>query len=340
MSDPNVIGDLIETRKSIKRKFQDLQRGLINEGIVRDLAFKPISKPLEELVSETKKRGLAKKNKNNEPSVNAFQPMEVGVGDSMNDPSERTTLEETEPFIDDEKTNEAGEEEEDENASELFHSILEVPPPPLIPSQAKTSVKQRGFSDIFEEKLGKLSGPYLKLFMENPKETDSTFGIHISENEKGSMIYKIGDTPVSVEDDVITLDHKSGTKKIRSSVGLLELLVKKKSDRRLCDAKDLTKYKQILELTNAHRVGHCPEGKIKSSGSEKYVNIISPLFYPKVEFPVVGEVKGSGLRFWQNPNTLVRRLILLNSSKLAGNTAHEAEILSIEEELRRANFIY
>lgn len=358
MSDPDVIGDLIETRKSIKRKFQDLQRGLINDGLARDLAFQPISKPLRELVSETKKKRFGEKKK--EPDANDFfspspaEPMDLG--NLMDESLDRTMLqgkegeeeEEEEEAFAFEKGKERGKKkknqarareemdgDEDEDSNELYHSILETFPP-------KTS-NQRGFSEFFEEKLGKLSGPYLKLFMENPKETDQQFGIQISKDASGSMMYKIGNTPVSIVDDVITIQNKSDPKKFKSSLGLLELLVKKKPDLSAIGKKDLAAFKQILEMTSSHKVNNQPEGRIKSSGSEKYTSIVSPLFYPKTESgPSATSLatKGSGLRFWNDPNELVQRLMLLKSSKLAGNTAHEAEILSIEEELREANLIY
>lgn len=42
---------------------------------------------------------------------------------------------------------------------------------------------------------------------------------------------------------------------------------------------------------------------------------------------------------WDNPNELVDRLRLLISSKKAGHTGHDNEIMSIVEELREANII-
>lgn len=44
--------------------------------------------------------------------------------------------------------------------------------------------------------------------------------------------------------------------------------------------------------------------------------------------------------YWDDPNELVERLRLLVSSKSAGHSAHNNEILSIIEELREANIIY
>lgn len=44
--------------------------------------------------------------------------------------------------------------------------------------------------------------------------------------------------------------------------------------------------------------------------------------------------------YWDDPNELIDRLGLLLASRRAGNTSHENEIASIEEELREADIIY
>ncbi len=55
---------------------------------------------------------------------------------------------------------------------------------------------------------------------------------------------------------------------------------------------------------------------------------------------VIKGVKSLRGFYWNDPNELVERLILLHASKAAGNTNVYNEILAIEEELREANIIY
>jgi len=43
--------------------------------------------------------------------------------------------------------------------------------------------------------------------------------------------------------------------------------------------------------------------------------------------------------YWDNPNELCERLNLLVNSKIAGHTGHDAEIISIIEELREIGII-
>ncbi len=54
---------------------------------------------------------------------------------------------------------------------------------------------------------------------------------------------------------------------------------------------------------------------------------------------VIKGVKSLRGFYWNDPNELVERLILLHASKAAGNTSVYNEILAIEEELREANII-
>lgn len=50
--------------------------------------------------------------------------------------------------------------------------------------------------------------------------------------------------------------------------------------------------------------------------------------------------KAPELTYWDDPNELVDRLRLILSSKTAGHSAHDNEIISIVEELREASIIY
>lgn len=50
--------------------------------------------------------------------------------------------------------------------------------------------------------------------------------------------------------------------------------------------------------------------------------------------------KSTELTYWNDPNELVDRLRLLLSSKNAGHSSHNNEIVSITEELREANIIF
>lgn len=50
--------------------------------------------------------------------------------------------------------------------------------------------------------------------------------------------------------------------------------------------------------------------------------------------------KSNTFTYWDDPNELVARLMLLTASKSAGHTSHNNEIISIVEELKEANIIF
>lgn len=116
---------------------------------------------------------------------------------------------------------------------------------------------------------------------------------------------------------------------------------------------DLIDYKNILQLTSAHKRNYDPSDQIAGTRASKYTRIIKPLFKSKNIMFNQSQTEppsGSGMMvynekpieyiYWDDVNELVDRLRLLNSSKLAGNTdSHDNEILSIISELREAGII-
>jgi hypothetical protein len=85
----------------------------------------------------------------------------------------------------------------------------------------------------------------------------------------------IGDSAVTVDSrSDITIHNKT----FRGTKGLWELLTCKKMDEALVSTTDLKRYKNILEMTNAHLEGYEPGGDIQISRGQKFVNVISKLF--------------------------------------------------------------
>lgn len=103
------------------------------------------------------------------------------------------------------------------------------------------------------------------------------------------------------------------------------------------DDQDLRVYKQILILTSAHlRAG---KGGLKKGGN-KYYKIIEHLFSSGggLYKPLI-KGREEMYVYWDDPNELVSRLKLLMSSKNAGNTGLDGEIISIFEELLESGYI-
>ncbi|CAK1580903.1 unnamed protein product [Parnassius mnemosyne] len=145
---------------------------------------------------------------------------------------------------------------------------------------------------------------------------------------------------------------KIGDKSYYLTIGLRELLLRKKTDLNLVSSADKLVYKDILYHTNAHKRDFNPRGQIRGDKGIKYRKIIKPLFsetlikYKKIEEKLGGNLPKlkkykikTDIVYWDDPNELVDRLKLLIASRDAGNTNHDNEILSIIEELKEANII-
>ena len=175
--------------------------------------------------------------------------------------------------------------------------------------------------DIKTLELGEIAAAYLQQYTANKKSTDTTFGIRSEDR-----IFYIGDTPITIQDDNITVAGKT----YDGTLGLWELLTMAKPTKSIYEDNDLKDYAEILVATNAMRHENNPN-KPKSSRSEKWLKIIKPIWEAKI---------GKGVVVLpQAPNALVEMLSLRIASFQAGNTGVRNEIVGICEELLRQGVI-
>ena len=181
-------------------------------------------------------------------------------------------------------------------------------------------------SDIRTLQLGEIATKYLKEYTSNAKSTDKIFGMR---SEDGQFF--IGDTPVSIEADDVTVKDKTYV----GTAGLWELLTMAYPNRTIFDGNDLQNYAEILDVTNAMRQPNNPS-RPKSSRSEKYNTIIKPIW----EKLRPRSTSGKGIVVLpQDPNALVEMLSLRKASFKAGNTGVRNEIVGICDELLRQEAI-
>src|SRR6218665_3616818 len=177
-------------------------------------------------------------------------------------------------------------------------------------------------SDIRTLELGDLATKYLQQYASNKKHTDTTFGI----NSKDGVFY-ICDSQISIQGDDVTV----GDKIYAGTPGLWELLTMAKPNESIYDNSDLEDYAEILDTTNAMKQPNNPS-KPQSSRSEKYKNIIKPIWESKTKTKI-----GKGIILPQDPDALVNMLHLRVNSFKAGNTGvrNEIHVVSICDELLR-----
>lgn len=194
---------------------------------------------------------------------------------------------------------------------------------------------------------------------------DNIYGIR---TQHGEMY--MGKEPVRVKQVNSQMKYCIRKKQFPLTRGLTDLLLM--NNPKYYTEKDLQTYKEMLQVTSAHKVHYKPSGSIRRNyNSPKYKNIISNLFPQRRVSPKKG-TEGEGIQlltprqqrqhqkqllltqrhyktfnksgtfnytYWDDPNELVDRLRLLVSSQAAGHTGHNNEIISIIEELREAKLI-
>ena len=203
-----------------------------------------------------------------------------------------------------------------------------------------------------EEKkdLGPIAKSYLTYAM--GKDSDRSFGIYPDEHNK----LKIGNKFLKFKGDNIIIDGKEYT----GTEGLWELIVSKEPQEGKYTDDDYINYINLLVKTNTiHQKNNPNSPKPKSSSSEKWKNLICPVWEHIKESkkpPEEGKGKGKGKRKRQedpqpgtsgtglkilpsDPNALIDRFDLLFSSQKAGHTGVRNEIISILDELKRQGVI-
>ena len=173
--------------------------------------------------------------------------------------------------------------------------------------------------------LGEIASHYLRHFA-SKEGVDKTFGLY----DKDGVFY-IGDSPVEIVDDDITVKGKE----YEGTPGLWELLIMKSPNNTIYTTEDLANYAKILHDTSAMKHNHNPLSmKPKSSKGQKYKEIIRPIWDDIYS--------GNGVNATvipSDPNALIERLDLLLASKQAGNTGVRNELVSICDELLRQDVI-
>lgn len=174
---------------------------------------------------------------------------------------------------------------------------------------------------------------------------DTVYGPYYDPNTQTT---KIGKCSFEMNDDVFKIDDEN----FNRTIGLTELILKKKPRKQVYTIDDLHQYHKILQKTSAHMRNYDDTQRITSNRGSKYTQIIKKLisesYYKNrktgksyTDIPQMTYTnKNSEYVYWNDPNELVSRLRLLIASTNAGNNNHQNEITSIIEELKESNIIY
>lgn len=298
----------------IRQKFKLMKEDASDKENAIQEFFKPVVTPLNEILKTTKKSefgNVKTENVKHEKPKKEYFP-EIS-DDSDNDQEEQPLIEELE-------------KQEKIEKDEAVDDVNEIIEPDLDDT-----------IELNDHDVTKRMKYFIDLTKKKHKKIDSSCGVRIL--SKG---FRIGDKPIKFKDDKIVFEDGNTMK---TSMGLLELIFKVNPNEDLITPTDKEKYKNLILLTNAHRKHYKEINDIRNK-DPKYIHVISKLLNEHggqglPEFMVEKKCKSSiDYLYYKDVNKLVERLQLLTASRLAGNTNHSNEILSILDELRENKIIY
>ena len=181
--------------------------------------------------------------------------------------------------------------------------------------------------DEEEEEEEEELGVYPRYFLDQD-DNDEKFGIR-----KVKSRYYIGNKRVILKKDDIII--KETGERFTGTSGLWGLITSKNPDKDLIDwtKDDRNRYDRLMSITNALHKDYNSRRGPRSSGGNKWKNILSTIWFNKE--PKKG-YEGSGVVVIpSDPNALLERLDLLLASQEAGHTGVRNELVSICDELKR-----
>lgn len=337
--------DIIRAAASVRKKYRQLNRGMMEEEIESKRRFEPLLKPLETIIDLTKGGAETSEQEEIEETPVKVKKENVRVkskakGKVTKKGKKRRLFQQSE------------EEEEDESIAALTphkKHLVGTPSTPFMTPGLKTPYSEEVFEDTVDlpqedldylKRYGPLGRKYLiQELTLDPKMLDRTFGVRPGYS-KG--VWRLGNKQIDFDKDdyVVVGGDEDEPERFLPSEGFYELLFKKFPLYDIITENDKKRYKKILKLTSAHLQNYNPDGRLASSGGSKYNSIIKGLFSSSEGrgFLPVTNNKIDYI-YWNKADELIQRLALLLASERAGNTGHRVEITSIEEELKEQNII-
>lgn len=363
---------LIKAKTSIKKKFKDLyeQRSSFDERMREQ--YKPIIKPLQDLIEDKKKKDILQsvtsgtpklENRENKylysskpPDNNVFKTADKKLYEQHENvtrrllfPQDQTSPIETKKKKEQKKETVSGDSTSRTNIDSNIRAHRNA-----LPSTEKKHEKQQismktDSAAVANPKVKVLSNAIYYSIWKDPESEKSYLGKTEVEWNEGRKMFSV---------DGVEFPRTSGLTKL--------LFMQNPSQ---YTEQDLIVYKQMLMHTHAHRRNFKATNEInRNEKDKKYVELIRHIFplVPSSEkrknsnsktkrSPIGGtlkrknslqtnymihhKLKRAEYAYWDNPNELVERLKLLISSQKAGHTGHNNEIISIIEELREADII-
>lgn len=351
MKNEQVARELIKTKKVIREKLRALKEGNLDRDHTLQTMFEPVTKPLQQVVSEL---GEIKKRKRLKDEEEQPQPLKrekiksnlMETPEREYAPASTSTPHSSKPkqpsFLTLEDIGEISPEHDDDDyndddggddVNQSIHTKLHHP------TDIKKLIEN---DDVFEEYLdqfNELPASYIKDFIIKQPSL-GRYGVRLNLDDGK---FRFGDSEVDIIGDNIIIKGKEYT----GSPGLYQLLFSNEPTG--TRVKDEENFKDIIERTYAaHRKYDANKQRV-GFNHQKYRKFVKPKL-PSRGKPKNQKRLGKGMLldvnnnnkdfvYWDDPNEIVDRLRLLCASQAAGNNNHNNEIVSIIEELKEADII-
>lgn len=311
--------------KSIRQKYLDLKRGLVEKEHSLHETFKPILKPLETLLEQRQQQQQQVVSSSDDKPSPPPSPL---LPQKEEDETEAVKIKRERKIPKRKLVMAAAAEEE----------VFEATPEKSVQAALEETLMgdEEGLTEMKEtlHQFGERTRYYLTLFTMNDNTIDrSTHGIQY--RTQGGL--GLGNTSIQFTpyDEIVLTADNGLSKTYEGTTGLFQLLFLRQPDENTVTADDMKNYKDILEFSNATRRHYSLHKQKQGLRTEKYRKYI----------------RGSGgfkdylrqgkqtLVYWNDVNELVSRLKLLIRSEAAGHSGLGNEQISIIEELREEGII-
>lgn len=328
---------LVEATNAIRKKYKLLRSAKTQSAIDLEKFYEPISKPIS-TISNAVQQQLQQRQQSTTKPIVKVKKQSCGAN---------TSLEPTEsPFT---------------MSFDSTPVAKERQTPYYTPFPPNQSSGTPDTSTVTSSPTKETADYHLNGLKIKPSLYDNVYGVRMNRKKTENTTY-IGNLEVRFPPGQVTFyDQSKLIATFEGSPALYELIFLKYPSV-LGKEEDLNKnvienYKDILNLTNAaYKYYDKSRGLLKTRWA-KYLRIIKPIMADtklgaaiKRQTNANREMKlpknkrlsphSPEYVYWNKPKELIDRLRLLWSSKAAGHTGHDNEIMSIIEELREEGIIY
>lgn len=351
--------DIVRAAASIRKKYRELQQGIMAEETEVKRRYEPLLKPLETIIDLTKSKDDGASDQEDAKITQGPEKGQVIVprfagrkhklknAKSILSTMGKRSVKKTERRAPARVGADMMQQESKPGTSTSKEEVYES-----IESGDDNEESFRVFRNYIE-KFGPLTQAYMWASLTgNQHAFDRYFGVNF---DPRAVKWTIGNKEIMFDkDDFI---HLGENQFFMGTRGLFELMFKRFPDISIITERDKQNYEKILLISSAHKQANNPNAPLKSGRSDKFKKIISQLpgLFKEEEALDEDEYEGDktliGSSYlpvtnnkidyvhWNDPNELVQRLALLLASEEAGNRGHKIEIASLEEELREEGII-